>query len=261
MKTIAVIPARYRSSRLPGKPLSPIEGRSMIEHVVTRAQSAATLDSVLVATDDKRIYDDVTSFGGKVVMTSPDHVSGTDRVAEACQSLEADFVVNLQGDEPLIATEAIDDAVRLAHEHPEAIATLKYELRQTSELLSPHVVKVVATPDGRALYFSRSPIPHLPRDAADELPAGTYFKHIGLYVYPLAILQRVAQLAPSPLEEQERLEQLRALEAGIEIRVTETGYDSISVDTQSDLDRVRELVLQAESSHQGKGASNGTTER
>ena len=236
----------------------------MIEHVVTRAQSASSLDAILVATDDQRIYDDVISFGGEAMMTSPDHESGTDRVAEASESLDADFVVNLQGDEPLIAAEAIDDAVRLAHDNPNAIATLKHELRQTSELLSPHVVKVVATPDGRALYFSRSPIPHLPphlQEKSGPLPAGTYFKHIGVYVYPVAILQRVARLEPSPLEKKERLEQLRALEAGIEIRVTETDYDSISVDTQSDLDRVRDLVTLADSVHLGKGASNGITER
>ena len=209
----------------------------MIEHVVTRAQSASSLDAILVATDDQRIYDDVISFGGEAMMTSPDHESGTDRVAEASESLDADFVVNLQGDEPLIAAEAIDAAVRLAHGNPGAIATLKHELRQTSELLSPHVVKVVATPDGRALYFSRSPIPHLPphlQDKSGSLPAGTYFKHIGVYVYPVAILQRVARLEPSPLEKKERLEQLRALQMGERILVATIPQAVPGIDTPAD---------------------------
>lgn len=237
----------------------------MIEHVVTRAQSATSLDKILVATDDKRIFDDVVAFGGDVVMTSAEHSSGTDRVAEASKSLDADFIVNLQGDEPLIAAEAIDAAVELAHQHRDTIATLKFELTGTTELMSPHVVKVVTAEDGRALYFSRSPIPHPPESPPSireqPLPAGTYFKHIGLYVYPHAILRRLAALPPSRLERQERLEQLRALEAGIDIHVTETNYDSISVDTHSDLERVRELVALSRSPHAGKGAPNGSTER
>ncbi len=255
MRTIAVIPARFRSNRLPGKPLAEIAGRTMVELVCRQAERAREIDSVLVATDDPRIFEAVESFGGEAVMTSPDHPSGSDRVAEAVMDRDVDIVVNVQGDEPMIAPAALDRAILAARADRGAITTLAKVIRSREELFDPNVVKVVADSRGRALYFSRSPVPAPPAEtSADGMPEGRYLKHIGLYVYPKDVLARLMKLAPSPLELQERLEQLRALENGIPVRVVETDYESISVDTASDLERVRQLlkILAAE------GVTSGT---
>jgi 3-deoxy-manno-octulosonate cytidylyltransferase (CMP-KDO synthetase) len=239
MRTIAVIPARFESKRLPGKPLADIHGKTLVEHVYERASRARRVDRVLVATDDSRIFDAVTAFGGEAVMTSSQHPSGSDRIAEAVAELDVDLVVNVQGDEPLIAPQSIDTAVARAERTPDAIVSLKTAITDRSTLLDPNAVKVVTDTNGFALYFSRSPIPAAP---SGELPSNLFFKHIGLYVYPKALLTRLTRMLPSPLELAERLEQLRALENGIRIRLEQSAHDSIGVDTEEDLDAVRTLL-------------------
>jgi 3-deoxy-manno-octulosonate cytidylyltransferase (CMP-KDO synthetase) len=241
MRTIAVIPARFQSKRLPGKPLEDLHGKTMLQRVYERASLARRADEVLVATDDERIAETVRSFGGRVTMTSPTHPSGSDRVAEAVSDLTVDLVVNVQGDEPLLEPAAIDEAIEDAGSHRESIVTLRRELTERERLLDPNVVKVVANLDGFAMYFSRSAIPAPPADP-DELPPGLYYEHIGLYAYPKAILMNLTRTSPSRLELAEGLEQLRALEHGVPIRVIDTSYRSISVDTASDLEKVRELL-------------------
>ena len=248
MRTIAVIPARFQSKRLPGKPLADIHGKTLIEHVYRRASQATRVTRVLVATDDERIFDAVTDFGGEAVMTSAEHSSGSDRIAEAIAGIDVDLVVNVQGDEPLIAPQAIDEAVQLAERTqesaPGAIVTLKSAIVDRQTLLDRNAVKVVTDSNGFALYFSRSAIPvaPVPVDGDDALPPNVYYKHIGLYVYPKTVLMELTRIAPSPLELAERLEQLRALENGIRIRVEETVHDSLGVDTEEDLEAVRALI-------------------
>jgi 3-deoxy-manno-octulosonate cytidylyltransferase (CMP-KDO synthetase) len=240
---VAIIPARFGSTRLPGKPLSDIHGKPMIQHVYERARRARGLERVLVATDDERIAVAVRGFGGEAVMTSRDHETGTDRLAEAARATDAAIVVNVQGDEPMLDPSAIEAAVQ-----PLSLPLLKLE-----EMLSPSVVKVVADARGDALYFSRSPIPfvRLPgadaRAAAEQAVAsGLARKHVGLYVYRREALLRFAALPPSPLERAEGLEQLRALANGIRIRVVPAEGDAgVAVDTPEDLDRVRALMARA----------------
>jgi 3-deoxy-manno-octulosonate cytidylyltransferase (CMP-KDO synthetase) len=240
-----MIPARYGSTRFPGKALADILGKPMIQHVHERASLAPSISDVIVATDDDRIARVVAGFGGRVVMTSPDHQSGTDRIAEAARTLDSDIIVNVQGDEPLIEPSAIEAAVRPLVDDPTLpMATLSVRIRSIDDLLSPGVVKVVCGITGDALYFSRSMIPFA-RDLGrhptqDDLDAGRViaFKHVGLYVYRREFLQRYASLSPSHLETVEKLEQLRVLEHGYRIRVVETSYDSVGVDEPSDLHRV-----------------------
>jgi len=241
MRTIAVIPARFQSKRLPGKPLADIHGKTLIEHVYQRASQARRVARVLVATDDERIFDAVSNFGGEAVMTSAEHPSGSDRIAEAVADIDVELVVNVQGDEPLIAPQAIDEAVQLAKQTPGAIVTLKSAIVDLQTLLDRNAVKVVTDSKGFALYFSRSPIP-VPIDGDGELPPNLYYKHIGLYVYPKAVLTELTRIAPSPLELAERLEQLRALENGIRIRLEETEHNSLGVDTEEGLEAVRALI-------------------
>jgi 3-deoxy-manno-octulosonate cytidylyltransferase (CMP-KDO synthetase) len=238
-RTVAVIPARYQSTRLPGKPLATIQGRTMIEHVYRAASSARTVDVVLVATDDQRIADAVTAFGGVAVMTSAAHRTGTDRLAEVASGLDSEVVVNVQGDEPLILSAQIDAAVHTVLDHPdEVIGTLRCAVRNPADLANPAVVKVVVDATGHALYFSRAPIPHVRTDA--DRP--TVWKHVGLYAYRRDFLLTIARLAQTPLERAESLEQLRVLEHGYRIATVETHDDTIGVDTPEDLDRVRRLV-------------------
>lgn len=207
----------------------------MLQHVYERASQARYLSSIIIATDDQRVYDSARSFGARVRLTRPDHISGTDRVAEVAFSENAEIVVNIQGDEPLIDPAAIDAAVLpLVHEPEVRMATLKKKIEDPREIADPNVVKVVTDLAGDAIYFSRCPIPFA-RDGAADLP---WFKHIGLYVYQREFLLEYATLPVGPLETAERLEQLRALENGYRIRVTETEYESIGVDTPADLERV-----------------------
>ncbi|MEZ5290301.1 MAG: 3-deoxy-manno-octulosonate cytidylyltransferase [Vicinamibacterales bacterium] len=231
-----IVPARYHSSRLPGKPLAPIDGRPMVEHVYRRA-AQASVDAVIVATDDDRIVEAVEAFGGIACLTRPDHPTGTDRLAELAAELPCDVVVNVQGDEPFIDPAAIDALVApLVHTHTEQMSTLSRPLADGEDAASPHLVKVVVDRRGHALYFSRAPIPY-PRTAAAP-PA----VHVGVYAYRRATLLALAGLPPTPLELTESLEQLRALEHGIPIRVVATAYRSLSVDTPADLEHARRTV-------------------
>jgi 3-deoxy-manno-octulosonate cytidylyltransferase (CMP-KDO synthetase) len=239
---VAVIPARYGSSRFPGKALASIGGRPMIEHVYRRAAAARSLARVIVATDDERIRRAVEGFGGLVRLTRPDHATGTDRIAEVAAALDASVIVNLQGDEPLIHPGTIDEAVAPLRADPALqMSTVCRRIHDPAELQDPHVTKVVVDRQGYALYFSRAPIPHR-RAGAAAAPA---FKHIGLYVYRRDFLLTFAGLARTPLERSEALEQLRALEHGHRIRVVETAHDAVGVDTPEDLQRVRRLLAEA----------------
>src|SRR5450759_1332831 len=241
MRVIGVIPARYKSSRLAGKPLADIHGKPMVQHVYERARLAKNLDDVLVATDDERIYRAVGDFGGKVVMTSTEHRSGTDRVAEAIASDPADVVVNVQGDEPMLDPQMLEEVVAPFRQGTSmGLVTLKKEVFHETEFTDPAVVKVVTDPNGVALYFSRSLIPY-PRNRVAHFRV---FEHVGIYAYTRECLLKLASLPVSPLAEVERLEQLRALENGIPILVVETRSQAqgISVDTQEDLERVRDAL-------------------
>jgi 3-deoxy-manno-octulosonate cytidylyltransferase (CMP-KDO synthetase) len=241
--SIVVIPARYESSRFPGKALAPIDGRPMVEHVYRRAE-ASGVGEVIVATDDERIARAVEGFGGRVQMTRATHRTGTERLAEVAAMLRCDVVVNVQGDEPLVEPAMIREAVApFVSDAALQMTTLRRALTVPGDFASPHVVKVVVDRADYALYFSRSPIPFR-REAAGAPPAGAArpFKHVGLYAYRREFLVQLAALPPTPLEEAEMLEQLRALEHGYRIKALETRYDSIGVDTPDDLERVRALV-------------------
>lgn len=239
MKVAAFIPARYASTRLNGKPIASICGKPMVQWVYEAARNASLVNEVTVATDDERIFKAVRSFGGSVVMTSSAHVSGTDRIAEAAASVDADIIVNMQGDEPLITPEVIDAAVRPMLLDPNlSLCTVMTIITDEDEYRDPNAVKVVCDSDGYALYFSRSPIPYSKADF-EELKV---YKHIGLYVFRRDFLMRFSTLAPSVLEKAESLEQLRALENGCRIKVVETSYNPVSVDTAEDLERVRGIM-------------------
>jgi 3-deoxy-manno-octulosonate cytidylyltransferase (CMP-KDO synthetase) len=236
-KFLGVIPARLHSSRFPGKVLAPIASKPMIQHVYERASQARYLSSTIIATDDEEVFAAARKFGALVRMTRTDHASGTDRVAEVASAEHADLIVNIQGDEPLIDPEAIDAAILpLAHDSEIVMGTLKKRIEDPREISDPNVVKVVTDHAGDAIYFSRCAIPYQ-RDSCAASPA-SYFKHIGLYVYRRDFLLGYSMLPVGPLEQAERLEQLRALENGYRIRVVETEYDSLGVDTPADLERV-----------------------
>jgi 3-deoxy-manno-octulosonate cytidylyltransferase (CMP-KDO synthetase) len=240
LQVVAVIPARFASSRLPGKPLADIDGRSMIEHVYRRAAAASTVSQVIVATDDLRVATRVADFGGKVRLTKATHLTGTDRLAEVVATLDCDVVVNVQGDEPLIDPRSIDQAVApLLADRSVQMTTLYKRITQPAELADANVVKVVVDRGGFALYFSRASIPYV-RDPKGGWPP--FYRHIGLYAYRRSALLVLASLEPTPLERTESLEQLRALEHGIRIKAVETQYDSIGVDTPEDLEQVRRLL-------------------
>jgi 3-deoxy-manno-octulosonate cytidylyltransferase (CMP-KDO synthetase) len=241
-KILGVIPARFSSSRFPGKVLALISSKTMLQHVYERASQARYLTSTIIATDDDAVYAAARKFGARVTMTRPDHLSGTDRVAEVASTENAEIIVNIQGDEPLIDPAAIDTAILpLAHEPDVLMATLKKRIEIPREITDPNVVKVVTDAKGDAIYFSRSPIPYIRKDAGS--PTGApYFKHIGLYVYRRDFLLGYSSLPVGPLEQAERLEQLRAIENGFRIRVVETEYESLGVDTPEDLERVSRLV-------------------
>ena len=241
-RVVAIIPARYASTRLPGKPLADIGGRPMVEHVYRRAEAAASVETVVVATDDERIVSAVTAFGGEARMTRADHHSGTDRLAEVAGTLACDVVVNVQADEPLIEPHMIDAVVAACMRDPQIVmSTLRCRIRDAADLQNPHVVKVVVDRDGYALLFSRAAI-GLDRTTGPRPAAPPVYKHIGLYAYRRPFLLTLSRLEPTPLERAERLEQLRVLEHGYRIMTTETEHDPIGVDTPEDLERVRRLV-------------------
>jgi 3-deoxy-manno-octulosonate cytidylyltransferase (CMP-KDO synthetase) len=243
MNIVGIIPARYASIRFPGKPLALIAGKPLVQHVVERCQKAKSLREVIVATDDTRIWEVAQNFC-RVEMTSPDHPSGTDRLAEVVQRCNCDAAVNIQGDEPLIDPEVIDAvAGALANDSMSTAAT---RIRETDEYDNPNVVKVVVNAAGHALYFSRRTIPYL-RDAAsgslgEQLAAFPFLKHIGIYGYRREALLRLVKFPVSPLERAEKLEQLRALENGMSIAVVQVDYDSVGVDAPADVARVERLL-------------------
>ncbi len=243
MKIVGIIPARYASTRFPGKPLALIAGKPLIQHVVEQCQKAKALGEVVVATDDTRIWEVVQNFC-RVEMTRPDHPSGSDRIAEVAGRCQCDAVVNIQGDEPLIDPKVID-AVAGAMKRDE-MSTAATRIRDAGELDNPNVVKVVVNAAGRALYFSRRTIPYL-REAAsgsgnEQLAAFAFLKHLGIYGYRRETLLRLVKFPVSPLENAEKLEQLRALENGIPIAVEQVDYDSVGVDVPGDVKRVEKLL-------------------
>lgn len=251
MTITAIIPARYGSTRFPGKALADLGGKPMIQHVYERTSRASHLSQVIVATDDERIAEAVRRFGGNVVMTSPDHETGTDRLAEVARGLDSDIIVNVQGDEPLIDPAMINQAIEpFLTDRSLQMGTLKCRITCLHDFLSPNVVKVVTDADGHALYFSRSPLPFF-RDKWQDLKDEAFasgrllcYKHVGLYVYQRDFLIQYAALAPTPLELAEKLEQLRALENGIRIKVVATDFESLGVDTPEDLNKARERMKQ-----------------
>jgi 3-deoxy-manno-octulosonate cytidylyltransferase (CMP-KDO synthetase) len=241
---IAIIPARYQSTRLPGKALAPIGDRPMVCHVAERTRRARGLTRVIVATDDPRIAEAVVATGAEAVLTRRDHPSGTDRLAEVARGLDVPIIVNVQGDLPFLDPGMVERLVaRLAGDPSMPMATLATPIHDEAEFRSPHVVKVAIGADGRALYFSRAPIPH-DRDGSREAGVALGWRHIGMYAYRRDVLLRLAALTPSPLERRERLEQLRALENGIAIGVVEwtAAEPVIEVDTADDLARAREAM-------------------
>lgn len=244
MKAIGVIPSRYASTRLPGKPLIKIAGKPLVQWVYEAATKSGRLSEVIVATDDDRIAEAVTAFGGEAVMTSPDLPSGTDRVAAAMAGRDADIIANLQGDEPLMDPRNIDLAIdALADDNDSHVASAMIRLESEVDFLSPHVVKVVCDGRGSAMYFSRAPIPDSSRiSESDRFQAAPRMKHLGLYVYRRDVLDCIVQLPTSPYEFTEKLEQLRFLEAGFRIRMVEVSTDSIGVDTPEDVAKVEQIM-------------------
>ena len=247
MKTIGIIPARYQSSRFPGKPLADILGKSMIERVYEKCTQANSLDEVYVATDDQRIYDHVLSFGGKVIMTSTTHTNGTGRCEEVLEKLNDDtieIIINIQGDEPFISPNQIDLLADLFAQYPETeIGTLVKKIEDYETLFNTNTPKVVFTPRFDALYFSRNTIPYQ-RDAEKStwLENHQYFKHIGIYGYTSKALKEIVELEETTLEQTEKLEQLRWLEKGYRIKVAETIHETIGIDTPEDLEKVVKML-------------------
>lgn len=253
MRAIVIIPARYDSTRFPGKPLAPLNDKPLIQHVYENSRKSKLAKDVIVATDNENIFKTVIDFGGKAAMTSTTHASGTDRIAEVSASLNYDIIVNVQGDEPLIKPEMIDDVIGLLNDKRAVMGTLMKKIENPEEIFDPNIVKVVCDKDGFALYFSRAPIP-FDRDKwsiqhsafsvqqktpNSELRTPNYFKHLGIYSYRKDVLLSLAGMKPVELEEIEKLEQLRALVNGFRIKVKETFFDTIGVDTPEDLERVK----------------------
>ena len=258
MSVVAIIPARYGSTRLPGKPLAMIGGKPMIQHVYENAARARVLDRVIVATDDRRVEGAVRQFGGEVVMTSRRHRSGTDRLAEVARKLKADWLVNVQGDLPFIKSETISRAVRpLSRDRSIPMGTVCSPIYDEKEWRNPNIVKVIKDADSFAIYFSRAPIPY-PRnaDARASARAGNDkvwgLRHLGLYVYRRDFLLKFARLRPTVLEQTESLEQLRALHYGYRIFVADVDDSSVEVDTLADLNRAQGYLKALKGSH-GRG--------
>ncbi len=244
IEVVAIIPARYHSNRFEGKPLALINGKPMIQHVVERAKTVDLLSRVVVATDDQRIADCVAGFGGEFVITRSDHVSGSDRLAEAAELLEIsehDVVVNIQGDQPFFDAQVIEQVARPLLDDPSLpMSTLIYKIVRPEEIDDPNHVKTVFDHENNALYFSRSPVPFQRNPEEGIVP--TYYKHLGFYAYRKGFLLTFVALPEGEWERFEKLEQLRALEYGYRIKVILTEHDSIEVDTPEDLKRVEESI-------------------
>lgn len=244
MKAIGVIPARWGSTRFEGKVLADLLGKSVVQHVWESAKKAKALDDLMVACDDERIMKVVEGFGGKAVYTSPDQPSGTDRLAEVVNPLDVDIVVNIQGDEPLVRPIMIDNLVMsLEGDKTVQMATMVKRIEDDAELTNSNVVKAVFDKNGYAIYFSRYAIPYNRTNSVDKDKKPVYYKHIGMYAFTKDFLFTFRNLPKSALENAEKLEQLRALEYGYKIKVVETKFDTVGVDTHEDLARVRELML------------------
>lgn len=239
MKTVGIIPARFASTRFPGKPLAMLGGRTIIQHVYERVLQARSIDQAIIATEDERIAEAAQAFGAQVAMTSDQHPSGTDRCAEVAADLPADsIVVNIQGDEPFIAPEQIDQVIAPLKAGQSPISTLAKRIQQEEELFNSNVVKLVFGANGQAMYFSRSTIPHLRGVAPEQwLANGVFFKHIGLYGFTQPTLMKLVSLPRGQYEQAESLEQLRWLEAGFPIHVMETSFETIGIDRPEDLER------------------------
>lgn len=253
MAAVVVIPARYDSTRFPGKPLALLKGKPLIQHVYEGCLGASLVKDVMVATDSEAILEKVLSFSGKAVMTSSKHLSGTDRVAEVASQLDYDIIVNVQGDEPLINPQMIDDVVDLLSDSRADMGTLTKKIDNPQDIMDPNVVKIVFDKDNFALYFSRSPIPYYrellgsigfngivkEKSLPDDF---VMYKHVGIYSYRKEVLLKLSSMRQTRLEEIERLEQLRALENGFKIKVKETIFETIGVDTPEDMKRVEEWL-------------------
>ena len=248
MKILGIIPARYGSSRFPAKALADINGKPMVQWVWEKATACPSLQAVVVATDHPKIFAAVEKAGGKACMTSEQHQSGTDRCYEALsqQADSYDYVINIQGDEPFIAPQQISLLASLLNGQTQ-LATLKKRIKDTETIFNPNVVKVVSSQEGEALYFSRSPIPHI-RSSREEdwLSKQAFYKHIGIYAYRTDVLAKITQISPSTLETAEALEQLRWLENGYRIQVAETEFESMGIDTPEDLQRALHFLKQSE---------------
>lgn len=239
MKITGIIPARYASTRLPGKPLLKIAGKPIIQWVYEQASKAEKLKNLVVATDDERILDTVIAFGGKAVLTSSEHSNGTERIAEAASNIDSDAFINIQGDEPFIAPEQIDQIALLLSKGAK-IATLVKQITDSEKILDPNMVKAVLSNSGKALYFSRYAIPY----NRNEIKNLVYWQHIGIYGFEKSTLQEIVKLSPSSLELAESLEQLRWLQNEYEILTAETSIHNISIDTENDLVQAQKLLSQ-----------------
>jgi 3-deoxy-manno-octulosonate cytidylyltransferase (CMP-KDO synthetase) len=270
MTAIVIIPARYHSTRFPGKPLSLLKGKTLIQHVYENSKGSHLITDVIVATDSYDIFEKVISFGGKAVMTKNEHPSGTDRIAEVASTTDYDIIVNVQGDEPLVRPQMVDDVVSLLLDGRASMGTLIKRITDVDEVLDPNVVKVVIDEEGFALYFSRSPIPYHRDDwklssseqSAQNTPSFTlpppgggqgwgggselqtlhFYKHVGIYSYRREVLMALSGMEPTRLEKIEKLEQLRAIEKGIKIKTKETFFETIGVDTPADLEKVEKCL-------------------
>jgi 3-deoxy-manno-octulosonate cytidylyltransferase (CMP-KDO synthetase) len=242
VKIVGIIPARYASTRFPGKPLAPVAGKPLIQHVVEQSEKAKSLSEIIVATDDTRIWEVAQNFC-RVEMTLPNHPSGSDRIAEVAERISCDAIVNIQGDEPLIEPSVIDAVANALAQNE--MSTAATRIKNPKDLDNPNVVKVVVNAAGRALYFSRRTIPYL-REAAsgssEQLAAFAFLKHLGIYGYRRETLLRLVKFPVSPLENAEKLEQLRALENGIQIAVVKVDYDSMGVDAPEDVVKVEKIL-------------------
>jgi 3-deoxy-manno-octulosonate cytidylyltransferase (CMP-KDO synthetase) len=245
MKAIGIIPARYDATRFPGKVLADLLGRPVIQYVYEEALKATALQDLIVATDDERVLKAVEDFGGRAVMTAKQHLSGTDRLSEIANPVDTEIVINIQADEPLIHFSMINELVNCLNDDPAIpMATLAYKIKDREDLYNPNIVKVVKDKNNFALYFSRSPIPHV-CDSQTEFASMSFFKHLGLYAYTKEFLFTFRNLPQGELEKAEKLEQLRVLERGYKIKVIETGFDTIGVDTPEDLEKVKQRMQEA----------------
>lgn len=242
MKVVGIIPARFASSRFPGKPLIDLKGKTMIQRVYEGASESKLLSEVIVATDDQRIYDEVKRFGGKVVMTSENHPSGTDRCGEVAKMIEADVIINVQGDEPLIDYRQLDQLATVFENKDVNIATLAIQNMSEEDKSNPNRIKLVKDTNDDALYFSRSPIPNEHHASKDACESFSFMRHIGVYAYRKETLLSLVKLQPTILEKVESLEQLRWMFYGFKIRIVQTTIETPNIDVPSDVDKVLQVL-------------------